>query len=646
MKKQLLIVGAIAMSLASTKTVAQEKTIELDEVVVSATKFQLKKEQTGKVIYKITQKDIENNAGKTVVELLNNLPGVEIKGTNSNANEIKGIYVRGGRSRQVLVLLDGVPVSDPTGINQEFDLRLISLNQIESIEVLKGASSSLYGSGAATGIINIILKKSSKNTVSGSYEVSLGTNNDSKTKGFNSLDGNHNLSVNGTLGKVNYLASFNLSGVDGMSAAKSKTDTKFSEDTFTSENGFLKLGYQINTNLKVESFFNYDAFDYTYDAGAYNDSDINRGNNNQIRYGIKPSFKYNKGEVFVLASFNKLKRNLSSWNSFSNVINNYEYTGESLNIDAANKFSFSEGKFQLITGLNYQKHSNNTISDFGNIDEDLANFNSIDPYATLVYISDYGLNFNVGGRYNKHSKYGNHFVYDVNSSYSILKTDVSNIKVLASYGTSFVAPSTYQLFSQYGNLELNPETNATVEAGFEFGYKKLLQFNAVYFNRTEDDAIIFVSLPVAPWTSQYENASTKINVSGIETDITLNPIDKVTLNLGYTYTDKDAEADYIPKHKMTANLEVNPYKNTYISLLYKNVGERTYFDKWGSFGTPGTDVVLPSYSLLDLNANYKVLDGRVTFFGSLSNIFNEDYEETLGYSTRGRNFKLGLRLKF
>ena len=646
MKKQLLIVSAIAMSLASTKTVAQEKTVELDEVVVTATKFQLKKEQTGKVIYKITQKDIENNAGKSVVELLNNLPGIEIKGTNSNANEIKGIYVRGGRSRQVLVLVDGVPVSDPTGINQEFDLRLISLNQIESIEVLKGASSSLYGSGAATGVINIILKKSSKNKISGSYEISLGTNSDSRAKEINSLDSNQNFGVNGTLGKVNYLAYFNTSAVNGMSAAKSKTNTNFKEDSFSSENGFLKLGYQVNSNLKVESFFNYDAFKYTYDAGAYSDSDINKGNNNQIRYGIKPSYKYNRGEVFVLASFNKIKRNLSSWNSFAKVINNYEYTGKSINIDAANKLSFSEGKFQLITGLNYQKHNNNTISDFGNIDENLAHFTTIDPYATLVYLSDYGFNVNVGGRYNKHSKYGNHFVYDVNSSYSLLKGKEANIKVLASYGTSFVAPSTYQLFSQYGNLELNPETNSTIEAGFEFGYKSFLQFNTVYFNRTEDNAIIFVSLPVSPWTSQYENAVTTINVSGIETDITINPVDKVTLNLGYTYTDKNAEADYIPKHKITANLEVNPIKNGYVSLLFKSIGERTYFDKWGSFGTPESDVILPSYTLLDLNANYKILDGTVTFFGNISNILNEDYEETLGFSTRGRNFKLGLRLKF
>ena len=181
MKKQLLIVGVLALNLANTNLFAQKKETQkekvetLNEVVITATKFKSKKENTGKVIYEITQKDIVNNAGKTVIELLNNIPGIEIKGANSNASEPRSTYVRGGRSRQVLVLIDGVPVSDPSLISQEYDLRLLSLNQVESIEILKGASSTLYGSGAATGVINIILKKSLKDAISGTYEVSLGT---------------------------------------------------------------------------------------------------------------------------------------------------------------------------------------------------------------------------------------------------------------------------------------------------------------------------------------------------------------------------------------------------------------------------------------------------------------------------------------
>lgn len=176
MNKQLSIVGLLTFILVGTTAYSQkskEKQIELDEVVISATKFKLKKEKVGKVIHKITQEEIQNNAGRTVLELLNAIPGIEIKGSNSVLGEVKGTYIRGGRNRQVLVLIDGVPLTDPTGISLEYDLRLLSLSQIESIEVMKGASSTMYGSGAATGVINIALKKASTDTISGTYEVSL-----------------------------------------------------------------------------------------------------------------------------------------------------------------------------------------------------------------------------------------------------------------------------------------------------------------------------------------------------------------------------------------------------------------------------------------------------------------------------------------
>ena len=166
MKKQCVIIGVLALCLSTAQLFSQEKKSkekreDLEEVVLSATKFELKKENTGKVIYKITQKDIQTNAGKSVIELLNNVPGVEIRGVNSNPGEPRNTYIRGGRSRQVLILIDGVPLSDPTGIEQSYDLRLLSLNQIKSIEVLKGASSTLYGTGAGTGVFNITLKKAS-----------------------------------------------------------------------------------------------------------------------------------------------------------------------------------------------------------------------------------------------------------------------------------------------------------------------------------------------------------------------------------------------------------------------------------------------------------------------------------------------------
>ena len=649
MKKQLLIVGVLALNLANTNLFAQKKETQkekvetLNEVVITATKFKSKKENTGKVIYEITQKDIVNNAGKTVIDLLNNIPGIEIKGANSNASEPRSTYVRGGRSRQVLILIDGVPVSDPSLISQEYDLRLLSLNQVQSIEILKGASSTLYGSGAATGVINIILKKSLKDTISGTYEVSLGTNNDASNTSSDLTDKNQNVNINGTIGDFNFLTSFNLTGLDGMSAAKSNTNTVFENDTYYSKNGLVKLGYKINEKLSVETFLNFDEFEFDYDSGIWADSDINNGEQTQIRYGIKPSYKYKNGEVYLLASFNSVERTDNNFSSWTNQINTSVFKGESTNLDLVHKYDFSE-KIQLITGLNYQNHTNNAVTPFGNIDKEIANFNTLDPYASVVYISDYGLSVNLGGRLNVHSNYGNHFVYDGNLSYQILDENNVKLRGLASYSSAFIAPSTYQLFSAYGDVDLNPETSQTFEFGFDSSYDKLVNFRAMYFNRTEDEAIIFKNLNAAPW-GVYANSDETIKVSGVEADITVKPIDKVKLNVGYTYTDKNTDVDYIPTNKLVANIDFYATENSFVSLTYRNIGDRLakYYDST-TFST--VETTLPKYNLLDLNANYKLLEGTVTFFGAVTNLLDEDYEDILGFSTRGRNYKLGIRLQF
>ena len=648
-KSKNVCVAVVSLCLFGTQLFSQEKAQEkkmeqLEEIVISATKFELKKENTGKVIYKISQKDIQRNAGKSVIELLNNVLGIEIRGVNSNPGEPRSTYIRGGRSRQALVLIDGIPLSDPTGIEQSYDLRLISLNQIESIEILKGASSTLYGSGAGTGVINIILKKASENNVSGVYEVSLGTNATSKNSTSNLNDKNQNISINGTLDKLKYNAFFNITGNSGFSSAKSTLTIPFEEDTYSSNNGFLKLGYEFNTQLRMDAFLNYDEFDYTFDAGAFNDSDVNLGNQEQFRIGIRPRLKYKKGEVFLNASINSLDRSFESFNSFSGGTNVFIYKGTSVNLDFVNKYEFTKN-FQLITGINYQKHENESISDFGNIDPDLANFNVVDPYVSAVYITDFGLSINAGSRLNIHSNYGNNFVYDTNLAFGIVKNETINLKLISSYSTAFIAPSLYQLFSDYGATNLAPETNRTFEFGFDSKLGKQWALSAVYYNRLEENKVIFLNLPTPPY-GMYANALETIDVSGIEADVTFTISEELITTVGYAFVDKTSDIDYIPKNKLTASFVVNPIKNLAISTMFKNVGKRSLFDAFGSFGEAGKDVILPSYSLLDMNVNYMVLEGKVLFFGSITNLLNEEYEETIGFNTRGRNFKMGIRIQF
>lgn len=648
MSKQCIIVSTLALCLCVTSLFSQEKKKNekretLEEVVISATKFKLKKENTGKVIYTIANEDIKRNAGKSVIDILNNVTGIEIRGTNSNPGEPRAVSIRGGRGRQVLVLIDGVPVTDPTGVEQSFDLRLLSLNQIDYIEVLKGASSSLYGTGAGSGVINIILKKASKAKITGTYEVSLGSNNTSKNRKISLTERNQNISINGTRNNFSYNAYFSLSGIDGMSSAKSNSNTVFEKDAYNSKNGYLNLSYKLNEHINIQSFLNYDGFYYDYDSGAYNDSDVNQGQQNQIRFGIRPTFKYSHGELFLNTAINILDRKFSSFNSFIGGINEFSYQGENINLDFVNKYDFSDS-IQLITGLNYQYYSNETISDFGNIDANLANLKMIDPYLSAVFISNFGLSVNLGSRLNIHNHYGNNFVYDGNVAFEVLKSSENNLKLITSYSTAFIAPSLYQLFSDYGVIDLKPETSRTIEAGFEFNFMNALKINMVYFDRVEEDKVIFKNLAVSPF-GVYANATNTIKTNGIETDFSYEISNVIKATLGYTYINKSNDIDYIPANKMVAAISGNITENLSVSVVFKTVGKRTFFDAFGSFGVVNQTIVLPSYRLLDVNANYKLLHDKVMVFASITNVFNEDYEETLGFNTRGRNFKVGVRLR-
>ena len=145
----------------------------LDEVVITDSRFALKRSQSGKTVVKIKQEEIQQFSGLGLGILLSTHLGIDVIGKNLySGHNPSTISIRGGRNRQVLILIDGVRVSDPSRIDNDFDINALSIEMIESIEIVKGAASSLYGSSAATGVININTKKS---------------------RGFFSFDGQENL---------------------------------------------------------------------------------------------------------------------------------------------------------------------------------------------------------------------------------------------------------------------------------------------------------------------------------------------------------------------------------------------------------------------------------------------------------------------
>ena len=632
MKKQLLIVSVLAYSFVSTNVLSQEKKEKveaLNEVVVTATKFATNKKNIGKVVYQITQETIENSQGKTIVDLLNDVPGVEINGNFSTKGQNLGYYIRGGRNRQVAILLDGVNVNDPSSFNGDFDLRQIDINQVEKIEVLKGASSTLYGTGAATGVINIILKKASKQGFNGSFNSSIGSNTSSENSNLSAEEFSTNFNFNGTLGKLDYLLALNANGSSGLSAAESTTSNQFEEDNFARQNVMLKLNYAFNENLKIGLLTSFDEFSADFDgfdfepvtfASIPSDRDNNL-NSVQKRVGVNVDYSYTNGALKIRTFFTDINRTENPSDNFFN--------GEVYGFDIYNNYMIND-EFSFLVGVTSQYQDMIQRTSFSTIEEGSGKQHFYDPYLSVNYMSETGLNLNVGGRLNIHSEYGNNFVYNVNPSYNF-NIDENNIKVFASYSTAFITPTLSEIFTKLSSIdELLPEETTTVEGGFDVSLGDKITFNATYFYREETNKIGY-----DPNTFQTINDLGTFSAKGFETEVSYEVAKSLRLLANYTYIDRDENLLLkIPQNKFFIRANYNLSKNTFTSLSYR------WVDETQDFG----NVTLDSYNLFDLFINHSILDNKVTFYGSLTNILNEDFQEIAGFTTRGRNYNLGLKI--
>jgi vitamin B12 transporter len=644
-------VGAMAIvALLNTCAYAQvkdsTKVNSLEEVVISDTKFAQRKEKSGKVIEVITALDVAKKAGQSLATVLSQVTGVEINGNQSANGKNLGYYIRGGKNRQILILIDGIPVTDASGISIEYDLRLLPVEQVERIEIMKGAASTLYGTGAATGVINITLKKAAKKEIQGNAYLNIGSNNTANNHHYNGQDFNQGLSVGGEFKKVNYFAGFNSTESKGMSQiAEPNSTSNYENDSFSRQNLLTKLGFKVTNNLSLDFFGNYDKikndYDGTFDNTDFNDTDANITTSEQLRFGFSPKYKYRKGEFVLNSGFTKITRDYNELNTFSNTVDYSVYDSRSVVIDGFNKYNVSK-EFLVILGTNYQYNDMNSNTPFSSIENENTTINIIDGYTTFVYNSDFGLNINAGARLNNHSAYGNNFVYNFNPSFNF-KTSFP-LKVLASYSTAFVTPSLYQLYSEFGNSDLTPEKNVTIEAGFETELiNKKVKLNAVAFYRDQTNAIDFYFDPVT-FDAFYINVNGETKAKGVETSLNIALTSKLQLNGNYTFTQVDKALDrLIPKHKANASIGFQPTTRTFLSLDYQyfNARNDAFFDGT-TFGVVTTK--LDSYQLVNASIKYELIKGRMTIFGAATNILNEEFVENIGYSTRGRNFRIGLNI--
>ena len=626
----------------------------LDEVVLTANKYPNKTSLTGKVITIITREQLEKSGGKDLSQVLTEQAGVFISGANSNAGKDKSLYLRGGYVSHTLITIDGIPVYDPSGIGGNFDIRNFAISNIERIEILKGSQSTLYGSDAIDGVINIITKKATAKPVAGNARVSYGSNESFRA----------NAGITGRSGIVDYNTSYSWYHTKGINETINNSNAPVTDNDKFQQNSFQAgLGIKATDDIYIQPFFRYGNIKGDLDQGAFTDELDYTFSQKSWQTGVRNEFSFGKSKLNILYSYNSIYRtytddSVKSRNGYD-IYSRGSYKGSEHFIDAYLNLPLSP-QVKFTGGLDYRSSKSDqeylSISMYGpyatNYSNDSLNQNQLGVYTAANWNAASGFNLELGSRVNFHSEYGSHFVFNLNPSYLVSK----KIKIFANLSSAYRTPSLYQLFSEYGNKDLDPEAGLTSEAGVQY-YSTNNKFTGrlVTFNRKVTDVIFFFYNPIT-FSSQYINQD-KQKDHGVELEASYKITNTTTLKAFYTYTTgeittrqagKDTTYNNLlrrPKSSIGINLASQICKSFFISTNLMSAGKRkdAYFDN-STFATVYT--TLKSYVLWDIYAEYGFIKNKLKLFTDLRNIANSKYTEISGFSTLGFNGYGGILFSF
>jgi vitamin B12 transporter len=300
MKKNLFLVAAVIFSSTLQAQQTTDSAQQLNEVIVTANKFPQKQAETGRVLSVITQQQLQRSAGKSLTEMINQQVGITINGANNNLGSNQTVYVRGASAGNTLILLDGVPQNDAAGINSEFDLNTYNADQIERIEILKGTQSTLYGSDAVAGVINIITKKGGSKNPGVNINMAAGS--------YGTFRGSINLRGTTEEGG-DYFVGYSKVHSDGFSTAYDSTGTgNFDRDGFKQDVLQAGFGFRPNTKLYGKIYGKYNVNRADIDAGAFTDDKDYTFTNRNIVIGTSLQYQWGKTKLFLNLNSNWFSR--------------------------------------------------------------------------------------------------------------------------------------------------------------------------------------------------------------------------------------------------------------------------------------------------------------------------------------------------
>lgn len=593
--------------------------LELDEVVVTASKISTSLRSTTLPVIVIDQAIISKSSGKDVSQLLTEQAGIYINGAYSNGGKDKATYLQGASTKYTLFLVDGIPVNDPSTVGGVFDIRNLSLNTIERIEIVKGSMSTLYGTDAIAGVVNIITKEAYQNKIGVNVLASAGSYGSYKSQ----------IGISGTQEGSSFSINFTRETLDGISEANDSLNTgTFDKDGFEKNTISAKVSVEPLSGLIITPRLLLNTFNGDYDDGIFADAP-NTFETEFFNPGI--SIVYEREAFSLNSNYSYTNTNRKNVATFGG-----EYEGKLQNFDTYGSYSLSS-IFQMLLGFSYQNME---------LGGDLPISDLYSPYASFMARGWNGINSETGIRFNRHNEYGSNISFSHSMSYNFLE----DFKVLGSFSTGFKAPTLEELYGPFGaNPNLEPEESKYLNVGIE------------YFN---DD--IGLMLSVNTFTREIENvlfygATGYINQDrqedqGFEFSSRWIVSKRVTVNGSLDVVDGEITSkDFLgnpvtsdnlfrrPKVSAGGGISVIPVENLNLSLSMNYFGERedVYFTP--SFSRE--QITLDPYLLINAYADYSLFENRATLFVDIKNLLDKGFQETYGYNTLGLSFNTGIRIR-
>lgn len=615
----------------------EEPVVRAEEVVISATKTPLPVSQVTSAVEVITGEELQRKKLKTVMDALRLAQGVaafSAGGPGTNAT----VRMRGAQASQTLVVLDGTIMN--SGTTGQFDFANLTTENIERIEILRGAQSMLWGSDAIGGVINIITKKGEGKPTASAY-LEYGS--------FASL--REGVQASGVKGPFDFSASLNRWDTSSFSSVDYRRGAS-ERDGFHNWQASGKLGITLPKDGRIE--FTLRWWDSFVDLdNAFGDTAFDVFGSHQRTQNLTLSGVYEQpitswwSQKLTLAQTDehtKFDSGTFEQNLNTGVVSPvFPFPGD---IDILNnriewQHNFQIGKTLLVTaGYQFREAQgdNPTVAPEAKIISSNAGF----AQAQVNYQDR--LLLTAGIRQDSYNTFGDATTYRVTGGYLLKETDT---KVRFSYATGFRAPTINELYFPFGfgNPDLQPEKSKSLDAGVDQRlFKDRLQLSAGYFWNRFNNLILGVASVTAcgpPFFFCAQNIG-QAKSQGWEIGFTASVLKNLDVKGQYTYTlTRDlSTGDRLPRwpvHQGTVGVSYQPIDPVRVNLDYRYVGSRfndaANTQKQGSFG------------VVNLSGTYDVVK-RVQVFGRVDNLFNQHYEEILFFGTPIRSVYGGVKLTY